>query len=131
MEQPGVLPYPVTLGRPPQVVTQEDSPVSLLDPAARIFTVPNRIDGDDFADWVQERAVFLPSTFDPRWRPVLEVADAGEPPSRGALLVAPVGRGTYVYTTLAFHRQIPAANRGAARLFINLLSARAAGAARP
>jgi hypothetical protein len=52
--------------------------------------------------------------------------DPGEAPSRGALLVTPHGRGLYVYTTMAFFRQLPAGVPGAARLFVNLLSAKAA-----
>jgi hypothetical protein len=40
-------------------------------------------------------------------------------------LVAPYGRGTYVYTSLAFFRQLPNGVSGAARLFVNLLAARA------
>jgi hypothetical protein len=51
--------------------------------------------------------------------------DPGEQPNRGALLVAPLGRGTYVYTTLAFFRQLPNGVPGAARLFVNLLAAKA------
>ena len=68
----------------------------------------------------------MPRTFDPAYKPVLEMNDPGEAPNRGAILVAPYGKGTYVYTTLAFFRQLPNGNPGAARLMINLLSARAA-----
>jgi hypothetical protein len=57
--------------------------------------------------------------------------DKSEPPNDGAVLVAPVGKGTYVYTTLSFFRQLPAGNPGAARLFINLLSADPRAATRP
>ena len=49
--------------------------------------------------------------------------DPNEPPNDAAVLVAPIGKGTYVYTTFSFFRQLPAGNPGAARLFINLLSA--------
>jgi hypothetical protein len=49
--------------------------------------------------------------------------DPGEPASRGALLVTSLGRGTYIYTTLALHRQLQGAVSGGARLFVNLLSA--------
>jgi hypothetical protein len=49
--------------------------------------------------------------------------DAGDPPNYGGLLVAPLGQGQFVYTTLSFFRQLPAGNPGAARLFVNLLSA--------
>jgi len=50
--------------------------------------------------------------------------DTGEPPNRGALLIAPVGRGLYIYTTLSLFRQLPSGVPGAARLFVNLVSAR-------
>jgi len=49
------------------------------------------------------------------------MADPGEKESAGALLVARHGKGTYVYTGLAFFRQLPAGNPGAIRLFLNLL----------
>jgi hypothetical protein len=38
------------------------------------------------------------------------------------LLVASVGKGTYVYTGLSFFRQLPAGVPGAYRLFANLLA---------
>ena len=49
--------------------------------------------------------------------------DPGEPANDHPILVAPWGDGVYVYTTLAFFRQLPAGNPGAARLFLNLLGA--------
>jgi len=76
----------------------------------------------DFAGWVQERSLYMPRTFDAKFRPLLAMNDPGEPPNRGAILVAPVGKGLYIYTTLAFFRQLPAGVGGAARLFVNLLS---------
>ena len=44
------------------------------------------------------------------------------PPKTGSLLVARHGRGTFVYTGLAFFRQLPAGVPGAYRLFANLLA---------
>jgi hypothetical protein len=125
MAQQGVMPYPVAYTVPAQRVTREDSPVRLLDPRAPVLRAPNRIGEEDFLGWVHERAAFMPSAFDPHYRPALELADPDELPNRGGILVAPLGRGAYVYTTLAFVRQFPAGNRGAARLFVNLLAARA------
>jgi hypothetical protein len=43
--------------------------------------------------------------------------------------VAPLGKGAYVYTTLALFRQLPAGVPGAARIFLNLLAADARGSA--
>jgi hypothetical protein len=48
--------------------------------------------------------------------------DPGEGPLEGGLLVARVGRGTYVYTGVSFFRQLPAGVPGAWRLFANLLA---------
>jgi hypothetical protein len=47
--------------------------------------------------------------------------DPGQPEQQGGLLVAKVGKGSYVYTGLAFFRQLPAGVPGAYRLFANLL----------
>ncbi|GLC24022.1 PIG-L family deacetylase [Roseisolibacter agri] len=123
--RPGLLPYAITLDRPVRRVTIEEAPVAALDAAARVLTTPNRIGPADWNGWVQERATYVPTTWDAAFHPVIESHDPGEPESRGALLVAPVGRGTYVYVTLALFRQLPAGNPGAARLFVNLLDAKA------
>jgi hypothetical protein len=73
----------------------------------------------------------MPHTFDKQFRAVFSMNDKDEPPNDAAVLVAPVGKGAYVYTTLSFFRQLPAGNPGAARLFINLLSADHRAASRP
>jgi LmbE family N-acetylglucosaminyl deacetylase len=122
--RPGVLPFPVTFATPSaDRVTDERAAVAFLDPAHRVVTAPNRITPDDFAKWGQERALYMPRTFDPRYTALFEMHDPGEQPNRGAVLVAPLGKGTFVYTTLSFFRQLPGGNPGAARLFVNLLSA--------
>jgi hypothetical protein len=123
MMQPGVLPYPITIERRADRVTEEDAPVRVLDPASSVLTYPNRITERDFAGWVQERALYMPRTFDPRYHAPLSMNDPGEASNQGAILVAPVGRGMFVYTTLSFFRQLPAGHAGAARLFVNLLAA--------
>jgi LmbE family N-acetylglucosaminyl deacetylase len=125
MTTPGIMPYPISLGRPADRVTVEGSAVTFLDPSASVLTTPNRITSADFAHWQQDRSLYMPRSFDPAYAAFLEMNDPGEPPNRGGLLVAPYGRGTYVYTSLAFFRQLPLGVPGAARLFVNLLAARA------
>jgi LmbE family N-acetylglucosaminyl deacetylase len=122
MTQAGVMPYPITISRPHDRVTEENAPVTVLDPSSRVFAAPNRITNSDFEGWVQERALYMPRTFDPAYHPLLAMNDSGEQPNRGAILVTPYGKGMYVYTTLAFFRQLPAGVSGGARLFVNLLS---------
>jgi len=123
MQTPGLLPYPITLERTAQRVTDERAEVRVLDPLSRSLSFPNRITAQDFAGWVQERALYMPATADPRWRRLFEMHDPGEPPNEHAVLVAPMGKGAYVYTTLALFRQLPAGVPGGARLFLNLLAA--------
>ena len=123
MASPGLMPYPVTLARPADRVTEEDATVRVLQPTSPLLTTPNRIGPADWQDWVQERSLYMPHTHDPRYTALLSMNDTGEPPNDGAILVAPLGKGTYVYTTLSLFRQLPAGNPGGARLFVNLLSA--------
>jgi hypothetical protein len=115
-------PFPITMDRPHGRVSDEDAPMRILDPAHAVFTTPNRITDADFEGWVQERGLYFAETWDPAYTPLLESNDPGEPPLRGGLLVARHGRGTYVYTGLAFFRQFPEGVPGAYRLFANLLA---------
>jgi LmbE family N-acetylglucosaminyl deacetylase len=121
MMRPGVVPYPITIRRPHDRVTEETAPVSIVEPTSPVLNSPNRITAADFNDWVQERALYMPFTFDSRYSAPLEMTDPGEVPKRGALLVAQYGRGTYVYTSLALFRQLPAGVPGGARILANLL----------
>jgi hypothetical protein len=90
-----------------------------------VFRSPNQIGTRDFDGWVQERGLYFLSSWAPEFSPLLEMADPGEDPKQGGLLVAQVGDGVYVYTGLAFFRQFPEGVPGAYRLFANLLSLRA------
>ncbi len=115
-----IAPYPLTLsdGR----VTDETAPVTLLAPDHPALTTPNRIGPADFEGWVQERARYLPSVWDAHFVPLLAAGDPGEAPNGASLLVARYGRGYFVYSGLAWFRELPAGVPGAYRLFANLVS---------
>jgi LmbE family N-acetylglucosaminyl deacetylase len=117
-------PFPMEIARPHDRITDETAPVRVLDPGAAALEAPNRIGPADWEGWVQERALYMPSSWDAAYRPLLEIQDPDQPAQRGALLVAGLGKGTYVYTGLAFFRQLPAGVPGAYRLFANLLALR-------
>jgi hypothetical protein len=128
----GFAPYQLTVGGPasspglPPVshdrVTDETAPVRILAPTNPAVLVPNRLTAADWEGWVQERGLYFARSWDPAFRPLLETHDPGEGPLEGGLLVARVGRGSYVYTGLSFFRQLPAGVPGAFRLFANLLA---------
>ncbi|HEY6908802.1 MAG TPA: PIG-L family deacetylase [Myxococcales bacterium] len=113
-------PYPMTVAQ--HRVTDETAEVSFAQDDA-VLHVPNPIHASDFAGWVQERGLYFAETWDQRYAAPLSMHDPGEPPLRGSLLVARHGKGRFVYTGLAFFRQLPAGVPGAARLFANLLAA--------
>ena len=106
-------------------VTDETAPVKILDPTNPIFTTPNRIGPPDWEGWVQERGLYFAHTWAPAYLPLLSMADPGESEQKGSLLVAQIGKGRYIYTGLAFFRELPAGVPGAYRLFANLLAWRA------
>lgn len=113
-------PFPLTLGR--ERVTVEDGPVTILVPDHPVLVYPNRITRADFEGWVQERGLYYPSSWDPRYDAPLAMQDPGEKALPGGLLVTRHGQGYYVHTSLAFFRQLPAGVPGALRLFANLLA---------
>ncbi|MEP7064593.1 MAG: PIG-L family deacetylase [Gemmatimonadota bacterium] len=121
MAQPGMMPYPISLSSPAARVTDEGSPITVLAPNDPLLSTPNRITDADWRGWVQDRALYMPSTIDPHYQTVIATNDPGEPQNPGGILRVAVGRGSYIYTTLAFFRQLPAGVPGAARLFVNLL----------
>ncbi len=114
----GPYPFTVAQGR----VTDETATMTPKDAAHPALTSPNALTPGDFEGWVQERGLYYASEWDPKYSAIFSSADPGEPPQDGGLLVARHGRGVYVYTGLAFFRQLPAGVPGAFRLFQNLLS---------
>jgi LmbE family N-acetylglucosaminyl deacetylase len=103
-------------------VTDEHAPVTILAPEHPVLTTPNRITAADFEGWVQERGLYFPDQWDERFTAILASGDADETPLKGGLLVARHGKGHFVYTSLAWFRQLPEAVPGAYRLFANLVS---------
>ncbi|MFI5237888.1 MAG: LmbE family protein, partial [Ignavibacteriales bacterium] len=114
-------PYSLKISR--DRVTEEDSPVVILDSENKIMNYPYKITLGDFDGWVQERGLYFPNEWDDKFIPLLEMNDTGEPPKDGSLLIAKYGQGIFIYTGISFFRQLPEGVEGAYKLFINLLSA--------
>ncbi len=118
-EQLGPYPFKISRDR----VTVEEAPVKFVNPASSLLAFPNRLTASDFDGWVQERGLYFPGRWDPRYETVIETHDPGESDKPGGLLFARHGKGAFVYTGYAFFRQLPAGVPGAYRLFVNLVSA--------
>lgn len=113
-------PYPFTLSR--DRVTDETAAVTLLQPESDILHYPNNITQHDFDGWVQERGLYFTQNADKAYSKPFAMHDKGEGALDGSTLVAEYGKGRYVYTSLAFFRELPAGVPGAYRLFVNLIS---------
>jgi len=113
-------PYPFTVVN--RRVTDEDAVVTVLDQPNPVLNYPNKITQDDFKGWIQERGLYFVSDADPKYKSIFQMNDKGESPLNGSLIVGDYGKGRFVYTSLAFFRELPAGVPGAYRLFVNLLS---------
>jgi LmbE family N-acetylglucosaminyl deacetylase len=120
-------PYPAKItppaNNPLPRITDENSPVKFLKPDDPLLNRPNKITQDDFKGWVQERGLYFWTQFDSKYTPLLSMNDPGEIDQNGALVYTRYGKGTYIYTGIAFFRQLPEGVPGAYRLFVNLLAA--------
>jgi LmbE family N-acetylglucosaminyl deacetylase len=115
-----LAPYDLKLSR--DRVTDEFAEVRFLDENHPVLNSPNKITSKDFEGWTQERGLYFPDEWAKEFSPILSMNDKDESPKTGSLLVAPYGKGYYIYTGLSFFREFPAGVSGAYKLFANLLS---------
>jgi LmbE family N-acetylglucosaminyl deacetylase len=116
-------PYHATIGNPTPRITDETAEVKFLKPDDPLLNTPNKITPADFQNWVQERGLYYWSDFDAKYTPLLSMHDPGEKDLNGGLVYTHLGKGVYIYTGLAFFRELPEGVPGAYRLFVNFLSA--------
>jgi LmbE family N-acetylglucosaminyl deacetylase len=117
---PEIGPYPLTLSS--DRVTVENTPVTFLNPSAAVLNTPNKLTKADFEQgWVQEQGLYYPSTWDSHYQPAIASHDPNETDKQSAILVAPYGKGRYIYTGLSLFRELPAGVPGAFRVLANLV----------
>jgi hypothetical protein len=119
-ETENIGPYPLNVSR--DRVTVEEAPPAFVNSQSPFLNFPNKITSADFDGWVQERGLSFANGWDAHYDTAIAFADPGERLKPGGLLCTQYGKGHYVYTGLAFFRQLPAGVAGAYRLFSNILS---------
>jgi LmbE family N-acetylglucosaminyl deacetylase len=115
-----IAPFPLKISR--DRVTEEDAEIRFLAPKHPALNYPNKITAEDFKGWKQEQGLYYPSEWDTHFTSILSANDKGEKPKDGALLIAPYGKGFYIYTGLSFFRELPEGVPGAFRLMANLIA---------
>lgn len=113
-------PYPFTISR--DRVTDEKAEVKFVNDKHIVLNTPNKITSKDFENWIQERGIYFATEMDKQYESILKMNDANEKSSDGSLIIGKYGKGNFVYTGLAFFRELPAGIPGAYRLFVNMLS---------
>ena len=77
-------PYPYKMGEEPEEVTDEASKVTILDPTNPVFSWPNQISEADFRGWIEERGSKFMTSWDRRYKALLETHDPSQAPQRVA-----------------------------------------------
>lgn len=113
-------PYPFTLSR--NRITKEDAPTQYLQPQHRLLRYPNTITVTDWDNWIQERGLYYAQQWNEHYETLISHREFEEKPQESGILYTPYGKGHYIYTSLAFFRQLPDGNTGAIKLFMNMLS---------
>ena len=114
------LPHNLNISR--NRVSEENAPVTILNPKHPALNIPNKITLKDFDGWVQERGLYFPNEWSENYETLITSNDKGEEPNDGGILISKIGRGHFIYTSYSWFRQLPAGVPGAYKLFSNLLS---------
>jgi LmbE family N-acetylglucosaminyl deacetylase len=118
--QAKIGPFPFTISR--DRVTDENAAVGFSKKSHPVISWPNQITQKDFEGWIQERGIYFATEYGDNYETIFRMNDKGEQPMDGSLIYTHYGHGNFVYTGLAFFRELPAGVPGAYRLFVNLLS---------
>jgi LmbE family N-acetylglucosaminyl deacetylase len=113
-------PYPFEISR--DRVTDEKAIVNFLQANHPALLQPNTITNLDFENWIQERGLYFASKIDSNYVCLFSMNDPKEKPLTTSTITAKYGKGNFVYTGLAFFRELPAGISGAYRLMANLIS---------
>lgn len=119
-KRPQLAPYKLILGN--ERITDENAPITFIEPDHPLLNTPNKLNQDDFKDWIQERGLYYPKEWDPQFHALLQSNDPGEAPLKGGLLVADYGRGHYIYTSMVWYRELRGGIPGAYRMLANMIS---------
>ncbi len=112
---------PATLKISRDRVTDENATIRILKPDHPIMNTPNKITSTDFDNWVQERGLYFPNNYSTSYDEILGMNDPNEKELKSGILVKKEGKGWFVYSSLAWFRQLKAGVPGAYRLFANLI----------
>jgi LmbE family N-acetylglucosaminyl deacetylase len=98
------------------------SPVTILVPGHPLFNWPNKVSAGDFSGWRQERGLFFPAQYDPRFRELTSCPGFQSRAIKGGYLVSDYGRGSLILSTYSWGRQLREFHPGAFKNLANMIS---------
>lgn len=121
LQTENIGPYPFKIGN--ERITVEETPVGFINPGHQLLNYPNKITEKDFDGWIQERGLYFAGTWDNKYEAIFSGHDPDEKDLTGGTLFTRYGKGIFIYSGLAWFRQLPAGVPGAYRIFVNMISA--------
>jgi hypothetical protein len=113
-------PFPLTLSG--EQISNENSTITFRNPDHLLMNKPNKISEGDFTNWTLDRARYVPKKWASEYTALLESSDTADDTKLGSLLIAQLGGGYYVYSSLDLSAQFQTFHTGAYRLLANLIS---------
>ena len=105
-------------------VTDETAKATYLAADHPVLHHPNKIGDSDWQGWHKERGLYFAKSWADAYTPLIAMQDPDEQPLKGAWLVADVGKGRHIHTSLILHHQMEKLVPGAFRIMANLLAKR-------
>jgi hypothetical protein len=87
-----------------------------------LLSKPNTIRREDWLGWKQERGIYFPEDVAPEYIRLLSTHDPDEAQLTTGYLVANVGKGSYIYSSLVWYRQLKEMVPGAFRCLANMIA---------
>lgn len=113
-------PYPLKISFEP--VCNENTPVEILVPGHPLFNYPNKITARDFEGWAQDRAFISAFEYSDKYTELTACRSCVGKVVKGDYLSARYGKGSYIFTTYAWYRQLREFHPGAYKSLANMLS---------
>jgi hypothetical protein len=121
LQTDNIGPYPIKLGN--ERITDENAVMSFVNPDNQLLNFPNKITQMDFKGWIQERGLYFAENWDDKYEAVLSGHDPNEKDLKGSMLFTHYGKGIFIFSAIAWFRQLPSGVPGAYRIFVNMISA--------
>ena len=115
-----LAPYPFKSHFNP--ISDENAIINILEPEHILFNSPNKIETRDFNGWVQERGLTYPFKYSQDYIELTSCVSSSGELIKSGYLAADYGKGSFIYTSYSWHRQLREFHLGTYKNLVNMLS---------